>query len=163
LNTVGADFTTTNTLPTFTTGNTEIKYVPGVSGNRSLLFGRVGYSYIVRTGFSRNGSDQITGAGTITHVYTVTKPVSSFNYKWDLQANDISHIYFCSTDSKLYKYNTQTTAQTECPFPKTSAGAEMFSCYGYSMHWNASKTNLIFPVRQNGNAAVAEYEVARCL
>jgi hypothetical protein len=38
----------------------------------------------------------------------------------------------------------------------------MISCYGYSLEWDATKTKLLFPVRQNGLTAVAEYEVSGC-
>ena len=97
----------------------------------------------------------------ISSVYVTNGAYTSFNYKWN--AGQINYVYYCGTNGSLYRYNPAVAASHKvCPFPKNSANQDMIRCYGYSLEWDATKTKLLFPVRQNGLTAVAEYEVSGC-
>jgi hypothetical protein len=157
LTSVGANYTATSGLPIYTS-HASSKYVPE---NRSALLGVYGSSVIIQTPMTRNGSDQITGAGLIGANYNLNTAYTSYNYKWNV--GQINYIYYCGTNGFLYRYNPSVPGSHKiCPFPKNSANQDMISCYGYSLEWDATKTKLLFPVRQNGLTAVAEYEVSGC-
>ena len=163
LTNIGQDFSTTNIKPLFE-NYPEAVYV---QENKSIIFGAAGFSVLTHVPISRDGADLITGAGLISNNYFLGKNITSFNYRWNLGA--LSDIFYCATDGTLNRYTIGASpANKVCVFPKTSVsvafptGENMFTCYGKSIHWDATKTKLIFPVKQNGVSAVAQYDVTGC-
>jgi len=154
---VGTDFSVSLSKPLYES-YTEANYV---QEDRSVLFGQTNTKNIIRTPLTRDGLDQITGAGLISNVYVLPTTYTSFAYRW--AAGAISEIFYCSMAGTLNKYTVASGVNVVCNLPKTSAGADMYTCYGKSLHWNFIKTKLIFPIRQNGLTAVGEYDVAGCL
>lgn len=153
---VGANFSISHKKPIYES-YIESVYV---QEDRSVLFGHYGWAQIIKTPVTRGALDIITGAGLISDVYAVPKAMTAFNYRWT--AGRLSEIFYCGVDGTLNKFTTLSNANRICAFPKNSSNEEMFTCYGRSMHWDSTKTKLIFAAKQNGVTTIAQYDTAGC-
>lgn len=155
--TVGADFSTSIKKPIYNNYSNAIY----VQEDRSVLFTQYHQSYIIRTPVSRGALDVITGAGLVGQKYSgIAHAYKSINYQW--ASGNINYIYYCGADGLLYRYKVADATVKNCPFPTSSTGANMFTCAGRTLLWDATKTNLIFPISQNGITAIAQYNVGGC-
>ncbi len=153
---VGVNFTTSTIQPIYESYNESVY----VQEDRSVLFGEFGGT-IIQTPLTRTGGDLITGAGIISKRFSFPNGALSFNYKWS--TGRMTDIFYCNNQGVLNRYNITSGISQVCPFPKNSLDKDMFTCFGRSMHWDSTKTKLIFPIKQNGMMAIGQYDISGCL
>lgn len=122
---------------------------------RALLMVNLGYAKIIKAAMTRNGSDQIVGAGMSSVFATTAKGIRAFTYKKN--ASDQYEVYYCATDGTLNRKNLTTGVETNLPLPTSTTGKKFFTCDGLSMSWDYNKQQVYFPTRQNGLSGVGKY------
>ena len=122
---------------------------------RAVLMTTLNHNRIVKAALTRNGSDQIVGAGMSTLFTTTAKGIRSFNYKKN--ASNQYELYYCANDGTLNKKNLTTNVETNLPLPTSSTGQKFFTCDGMSLSWDYNKQQVYFPFRQNGLSGVGKY------
>lgn len=122
---------------------------------RAVLMANLGYAKIIKAALTRNGSDQIVGAGMSSVFTTTTKGIRSFTYKKN--TSNQYEVYYCATDGTLNKKNLTTGVETALPLPTSSTGKKFFTCDGLAITWDYNKNQVYFPFRQNGLSGVGKY------
>nr|BFD63060.1 hypothetical protein BdHM001_17410 [Bdellovibrio sp. HM001] len=65
-------------------------------------------------------------------------------------ASNQNVLYYCG-GGRIYKYNVATSTETALPWPSSA-----YVCNGYSIHYNAARGTVVFPIVQNGLTSLVE-------
>lgn len=91
----------------------------------------------------------VTVGGVLNSFTTLNTGAKSFTYRVKLE---VSYIYYCGTDGKLYRRNMATSTEDSLPLP--IAG---MSCESAALFFRESSQSLIFAYKLNGLMGFGEY------
>lgn len=148
----GVDISSSIYMPNWGYQSTSSIYL---KEERAVLMANLNATKIIKAPLTRNGSDQITGAGVSSVWATTAKAVRAFNYKKN--ASGENELFYCASDGTLNKKNLTTGVETVLPLPTSTTGKKFFTCDGLSISWDYNKQQLYFPFRQNGLSGVGKY------
>ena len=81
----------------------------------------------------------------------VTLPRAILSATVTKNANNQNVNYYCSTTSRIYKYNIATSTDTKLAWPGTS-----YSCTGVTIKYQSSRGSVVFPYTKDGLTGFAE-------